>query len=83
MHFVCPQSSDLLANCAATRAEKELDWNFPAVHFEDGVFQSGLRRCDGRSDHGWSDPGGKGFMVRSVTYNNDGLKVCVSTLPHI
>uniref|UniRef100_A0A7I4E3M8 START domain-containing protein n=1 Tax=Physcomitrium patens TaxID=3218 RepID=A0A7I4E3M8_PHYPA len=58
----------------ATRAEKELDWNFPAVHFEDGVFQSGLRRCDGRSDHGWSDPGGKGFMVRSVTYNNDGLK---------
>jgi hypothetical protein len=27
--------------------------------------------------NGWSDPGGKGFMVRSQSYNENSLKVCL------
>lgn len=41
------------------------------------MFRSALRRTINKHDsNGWSDPGGKGFMVRSRTYNDDSLKVC-------
>jgi len=47
-----------------------------AIILDDKIFQSALRKSVGPNDpHGWSDPGGKGFMVRSRTYNNDSLKI--------
>lgn len=82
--FVCPKSSSLRTTCAATKAEQELDWHVPSVILEDDMFQSTLRKSVGPNDpHGWSDPGGKGFMVRSHTYNDDSLKVCITTLPYV
>ena len=69
---ICPQ---LLAE---TKAEQELDWHAPSVILDEEMFTklSGLRKCVGPNDpHGWSDPGGKGFIVRSRLYNDDGLKV--------
>ncbi|KAG0595475.1 hypothetical protein M758_UG169300 [Ceratodon purpureus] len=61
-----------------TIAEQELDWHAPSVILDEEMFTklSGLRKCVGPNDpHGWSDPGGKGFIVRSRTYNDDGLKI--------
>lgn len=46
------------------------------------MFKSALRRTVNKYDsNGWSDPGGKGFMVRSCTYNDDSLKVCCTSNP--
>lgn len=71
----------MLATCAATKAEQELDWHAATVILDEDMFLSSLRKCVGPKDaHGWSDPGGKGFMVRSRTYNDDGLKVCTINL---
>lgn len=43
------------------------------------MFYSSLRRTLSDQDcNGWSDPGGKGFMVRSRTYNVDNLKVSIT-----
>ncbi|KAG0553541.1 hypothetical protein KC19_12G018800 [Ceratodon purpureus] len=61
-----------------TKAEQELDWHAPSVILDEEMFTklSGLRKCVGPNDpHGWSDPGGKGFIVRSRLYNDDGLKI--------
>ncbi|KAG0591106.1 hypothetical protein KC19_1G150000 [Ceratodon purpureus] len=61
----------------ATRGCQELDWNAPSVELDPNMFYSSLRRTLSDQDcNGWSDPGGKGFMVRSRTYNVDSLKVC-------
>jgi hypothetical protein len=58
-----------------TRGCQELDWNAPAVELDPKLFYSSLRRTiDDNDCNGWSDPGGKGFMVRSRTYNTDSLK---------
>lgn len=62
---------------AATRGSQELDWNAPALELDPNMFYSSLRKTISDQDcNGWSDPGGKGFMVRSRTYNVDSLKVC-------
>lgn len=72
----------MLTMYAATKAEQELDWNVPDVILDEEMFRSTLRKSAGPNDpHGWSDPGAKGFMVRSRTYNDDSLKVCIAPLP--
>lgn len=43
------------------------------------MFYSSLKRTvNDQECSGWSDPGGKGFMVRGVTYNDDNLKVRIA-----
>jgi hypothetical protein len=60
----------------ATRGSQDLDWNAPTVELDPNMFYSSLRRTINDDDcNGWSDPGGKGFMVRSRTYNVDSLKI--------
>ncbi len=64
---------------AATRGGRELDWNAPSLELDPNMFHSSLRRTTSDQDcNGWSDPGGKGFMVRSQTYNENSLKVCIT-----
>ncbi|KAG0630717.1 hypothetical protein M758_1G199400 [Ceratodon purpureus] len=60
----------------ATRGGRELDWNAPSLELDPNKFYSSLRRTISDQDcNGWSDPGGKGFMVRSQTYNENSLKI--------
>ena len=74
----------VFTTCAETKEEQELDWHAPTVFLDEDIFQSGLRKCVGPNDtNGWSDPGAKNFMVRGRTYNDDGLKVYILTLPYI
>lgn len=62
---------------AASRIGKELDWNMPGVEMDFNLFNGSLRQTvHDKDSNGWSDPGGKGFMVRSRTYDQDSLKVC-------
>jgi hypothetical protein len=61
----------------ASRIGKELDWNMPGVEMDFNLFNGSLRQTvNDKDSNGWSDPGGKGFMVRSRTYDQDSLKVC-------
>jgi len=59
-----------------SRGEQDLDGGVPSVDLDPDMFRSALRRTVNKHDsNGWSDPGGKGFMVRSRTYNDDSLKI--------
>ncbi|CAK9882974.1 unnamed protein product [Sphagnum jensenii] len=61
---------------AASRIGKELDWNMPGVEMDFNLFNGSLRQTvHDKDSNGWSDPGGKGFMVRSRTYDQDSLKI--------
>lgn len=73
--------SYVISYFAATRAGQELDWNAPPFELDQSMFCSALRRtiCD-QDCNGWSDPGGKGFMIRSKTYDENRLKVCSTLL---
>lgn len=63
------------------RSSQELDSNAPSLDLDPNMFYSSLRRTVSDDDfYGWSQPGGKGFMVRSKTYNEDSLKVCITPL---
>jgi hypothetical protein len=59
---------------AASRIGQELDWGVPGVEMNLNLFNGSLCRTVNESN-GWSDPGGKGFMVRSCTYEQDSLKI--------
>lgn len=60
----------------AMRSSQELDSNAPSLDLDPNMFYSSLRRTVSDDDfYGWSQPGGKGFMVRSKTYNEDSLKI--------
>jgi hypothetical protein len=60
--------------CAASRIGQELDWGVPGVEMNLNLFNGSLGQTVNESN-GWSDPSGKGFMVRSCTYDQDSLKV--------
>lgn len=65
----------------ATRSSQELDSNAPSLDLDSSMLYSSLRKTVSDEDfNGWSQPGGKGFMVRSQTYNEDSLKVCITSL---
>ncbi|XP_024391660.1 protein ENHANCED DISEASE RESISTANCE 2 [Physcomitrium patens] len=60
----------------STRCSQELDWNASSLELDPNMFYSSLKRTvNDQECSGWSDPGGKGFMVRGVTYNDDNLKI--------
>ncbi|CAM6079958.1 unnamed protein product [Sphagnum tenellum] len=58
----------------ASRIGQELDWGVPGVEMNLNLFNGSLCQTVNESN-GWSDPGGKGFMVRSCTYDQDSLKI--------
>ncbi|CAM6011988.1 unnamed protein product [Sphagnum balticum] len=58
----------------ASRIGQELDWGVPGVEMNLNLLNGSLCQTVNESN-GWSDPGGKGFMVRSCTYDQDSLKI--------